>query len=148
MYSCVFFGHRDYHYERFQEWIESILIDLIENYDVRQFYSGARGNFDWMCIKIIRDLKNRYPYIQCIRVWAYMPNTDEEEEYFDGSVYVLEKRVPPLYAILETNKQLLNKVEYILSGVTHSWGGAWSAAEYGRKQGKTIINVVKEEKSL
>ena len=146
MYSCVFFGHRDYHYECFEGRIRDSLIDLIENYNVKQFYCGARGNFDWICAKIVHGLKKRYPFIKCIRVWAYMPKKEEEQEYFDGSVYLLEKSVPPLYAIVETNKHLLDKVEYILSGVMHTWGGAWAAVERGKRKGKTIINIAKEEK--
>ena len=142
MYSCAFFGHRDYNYHCFEERIKDILIHFIENYDVQHFYCGARGNFDRTCTKIVYQLKKKYPFIQCIRVWAYMPNKAEEQQYFDGSVYLLDKKVPPLYAITETNKRLVDKVDFILSGVMHAWGGAWAAVERGRKQGKTVVSLI------
>ena len=141
MCSCVFFGHRDYPYEHFEKQIKNSVVTLIENYGVREFYCGARGNFDWTCAKIVHEFKRQYPFIRCIRVWAYMPTENEAQEYFDGSVYLLEKRVPLLYAIVETNKRLLDKVEYILSGVMHAWGNAWAMVEQGKKKGRTIIYI-------
>ena len=41
MKACVFFGHRDDNYCRYKERIVEILIDLIENSGVTQFYSGG-----------------------------------------------------------------------------------------------------------
>ncbi len=143
MYSCAFFGHRDYPYEKFKTQIKDSLMDLIENHHVNQFYCGARGNFDWVCAKVLFELKAKYPFIKCVRVWAYIPQKNEEEDYFDESVYLLERNVSPLYAIAETNKLLVDRVEYILSGVMHTWGGAWSAVERGIKKGKTVIHIEK-----
>lgn len=148
MYSCAFFGHRDYPYENFEGQIRDSLIDLIENYEVKEFYCGARGDFDWLCAKIVYKLKAQYPFIKCICVWSYMPQKNERHPYFDGSVYLLEKKVPSLYAISETNRRLVDKVEYIISGVMHTWGGAWAAVERGIKKGKTIIHIAKQEKKL
>lgn len=147
MYSCAFFGHREYSYERFKGRIRDSLIDLIENYNVKQFFCGARGDFDWTCAKIVHELKEQYPFIQCIRVWAYLPQKEEDCTYFDGSVYLLERRVPPQYAVIETNKRLVDKVEYILSGVMHTWGGAWTAEQRAMGKGKTVIRIVKKENS-
>ena len=95
MYSCAFFGHRDYPYENFEGQIRDSLIDLIENYEVKEFYCGARGDFDWLCAKIVYKLKAQYPFIKCICVWSYMPQKNERHPYFDGSVYLLEKKYRP-----------------------------------------------------
>lgn len=140
MSSCAIFGHSEYLYERDKDKIEKGLMDLIECCGVTEFYLGMRGNFDVLCSVILQKLKKKYPKIRCIKVWAYMPQGGQGvDRRFDGSVYLLEKRVPPLYAIIETNKSLVRKADYIFSGVVHDWGGAWTAVEYAKKQGKRVI---------
>lgn len=141
MYACAFFGHRDYDYEKNINQIEDCIIDLIKNKGVTKFYAGARGNFDWVCIRIVYKLKEIYPNITCTRVWSYIPKEENEQErkYFDDSVYLLERKVPPLYAIAETNKILVEKMDYVLSGVLHTWGGAWAAVEHAKKKEKKVI---------
>ena len=46
MKSCAFFGHGDIDYRAYKENIENSIVDLIENYQVTQFYTGGRGAFD------------------------------------------------------------------------------------------------------
>ena len=144
MGACAIFGHGDFLYERYRAKIEKGLDILIREKHVTDFYVGARGNFDLLCIEILRKLKKVNTNIKIIRVWSYIPQEEQKDEtnFFDGSVYLLEKRVPPLYAIVETNKCMVKKVDYIFSGVVHEWGGAWTAVEYAKKQGKSIIEVL------
>ena len=61
--------------------------------------------------------------------------------FFDDSVYLLERTVPPKYAILETNYTLIRKVDFIVSGVKYTFGGAAKAIDYAKKQKKTVIDV-------
>ena len=101
---------------------------------------GMRGNFDVLCSVILQKLKKVYPQVCCIKVWAYIPQSGQElHGCFDGSVYLLERRVPPMYAITETNKSMVRTADYIFSGVVHDWGGAWSAVLYAKKQGKRVV---------
>lgn len=50
--------------EQYREKLLHIIIDLIENKDVIQFYSGFRGDFDLYCSSLIYELKDRYPHIK------------------------------------------------------------------------------------
>ncbi|MBQ3019252.1 MAG: hypothetical protein IJD77_01520 [Clostridia bacterium] len=72
-----------------------------------------------------------------------MPQKKEEYDlpYFDDSVYVLEKKVLPRFAIIETNKALIDKVDFVVSGVYHSFGGALQAVEYAKRKGKSIVDI-------
>lgn len=147
--SCAFFGHRHMVAEQYRDKLLQIVTDLIENKGVIQFYSGFRGNFDVYCSRIIYELKERYPQIKNTKVLSYMPAVyddpdyvDKLPEYFDDSVYLLEKRVPQRLAILETNKCLVDKVDYIVAGVTLHGGGAYSALEYAYKRKKPIISII------
>lgn len=143
MRSCAFFGHRDYDYREQEEMIRGIIIELIERYSVTQFYAGGRGKFDHTCARIVHNLKEKYPHITLTKVLSYIPT--EKEKYtgtnYDGSVYLLERYVPKKYAIIETNKALVDKVDFIISGVDHDWGGAAKAVEYAYAKKKAVLEV-------
>lgn len=143
MASCAFFGHRNMNTEQYREKLLHIIIDLIENMGVTHFYSGYRGDFDRFCSNIIFELKGKYPHITNTTVLSYIPdNNFVLPSCFDDSIYLLERQVPKKLAIIETNKRLTDKVDYIISGViTHS-GGAYAALEYAYKRKKPIISVI------
>lgn len=149
MKSCAFFGHRNMNVEQYREKLLNIIVDLIENKGVVQFYSGFRGDFDVFCSYLIHELKARYPQIKNTMVFSYLPEVSENPEYnfelpkcFDDSVYLLERQVPKRLAIIETNKCLVDKVDYIIAGVMTHGGGAYAACEYANKKKKPIINVI------
>ena len=72
MKTCVFFGHRNFDYEPYREKIEQIVVDLIENEGVTDFYNGGRGRFDSICTEIVQKLKIRYPQICNILILSYI----------------------------------------------------------------------------
>ena len=134
--------------EQYREKLLHIIIDLIENKDVIQFYSGFRGDFDLYCSSLIYELKDRYPHIKNTMVLSYIPGSMNENDgitlpkYFDDSVYLLERSVPKRLAIIETNKCLVDAVDFIVAGVITQCGGAYMACEYAYKRKKPIINVI------
>ena len=140
MKSCAFFGHRQGNYSPEEEKLRDILIDLIENEGVTQFYAGGRGNFDRFCASVVATLKKKYPQIRMTLVLSYIPK--EKEEYtsfcYDDSVYLLERQVPKRFAIIETNKAIVDRVDFVVSGTKLSFGGAATAVEYARKRTRVI----------
>ena len=141
MKSCAFFGHRDTNYELQRERIWQILINLIEREGITQFYSGNRGSFDRLCSGLVDELKVRYPYIRNTMVLSYLPTRNFIlPACYDDSIFLLERAVPPAYAILETNKKLVEIVDVILSGVVYNFGGAYKACDYARKKRKVIVS--------
>ena len=84
-------------------------------------------------------------------VLSYIPEakTDDNSAFylpkcFDDSVYLLERSVPKRLAIIETNKCLVDKVDYIIAGVMTHFGGAYMACEYAYKRKKPIISLIDE----
>ena len=74
-----------------------------------------------------------------------MPNKDFElGSYFDGTVYLLEKRVPLKFSINHTNRKLVETADYIISGVTRAFGGAKTACDYAKRLYKTVFYVVED----
>ena len=147
MVSCAIFGHSEYNYESYTAKIEEKLLELIKNANVTQFFLGGRGAFDALCVKLLRKLQMEFSAVKIIQVYAYIPQEKRtyKNDLFDASVYLLERRVPPLYAIIESNKCMVKKVDYIFSGIMHEWGGAWQAVNYAKKQGKRIVTLLKSE---
>jgi uncharacterized phage-like protein YoqJ len=144
MKACAFFGHRDWGLEEGKEEIKNSIVHLIENYEVTQFYSGGRGNFDNLCSQLVCELKSKYPHIKNTLVLSYIPKKKEEyglPEKYDDSVYLLEESVPPRFAIVKTNEIMIDKSDYLIIGVRKSWGGAYRACEYAKKRKKTIIQI-------
>ncbi len=76
-------------------------------------------------------------------VLSYIPQTPiGEPEYafklpdcFDDSIYVLERSVPKKFAIIETNKCVVDMVDFIVAGVMTHFGGA-----YGESNTATLRN--------
>ena len=148
MKACAFFGHRRYGYEGCREIIKSSIVDLIENYGVTQFYSGGRGEFDNLCSSIVYELKKEYPHIKNTLVLSYLPVKKEEyglPEKYDDSAYFLENRVPPRFAIVKTNEEMIKHTDFVLSGVVWRRGGAYQACEYARRKGKKVIFILQKE---
>ena len=135
MKTCVFFGHRDINYQIHKEKLVQTLTDLIKNEEFTQFYSGGRGAFDRFCAEVVGELKKSYPQIRNTLVFSYLPPANEKfclPSYYDDSVYLLEKRVPPRYAILATNKAMVDKADCLVVGIAWKRGGAWQAVEYAQ----------------
>lgn len=143
MKTCAFFGHRNMNVEQYREKLLHIIIDLIENKGVTQFYSGFRGDFDRFCSYAVYKLKTKYPNLKNTMILSYIPNKEFAlPKWFDDSIYLLERSVPKRLAIIETNKCLVNKADYIIAGVITHGGGAYAALEYAYKIKKQIVNVI------
>ena len=129
--------------EQYRDKLLRIITDLINNSGVTQFYSGFRGDFEVFCSLLIQELKMQYPQIKNTLVLSYIPNGEFIlPDCFDGSVYLLERKVPKRLAIIETNKRIVDKVDCIVAGVMTHGGGAYNALEYAYKRKKPIINVI------
>lgn len=63
--TCSFFGHRYTNLNEEQiEKLKNIIEDLIVNKNVQCFLFGSRSDFDYICHKIVSELKEKYPNIQ------------------------------------------------------------------------------------
>lgn len=142
MAVCTFFGHRECP-DTIKPKLQEILVDLIVNHGVDMFYVGNQGQFDAIVRGALRDLKKEYPQIDYAVVLAYMPG--ERNDYDDYSDTMLPEGIEvvyPRYAISWRNNWLLKQADYVVTYITHSWGGAAQYATKAKKQGKTVIDLV------
>ena len=145
MPACTFFGHRDCP-SSIKPKLREVLIDLIENQSVDMFYVGNKGAFDQLVRSILRELVQEYPQINYSVVLERLPgkqNEDYPEDFSDTMLPEGIEEVPPRFAIVWRNKWMLRQSDYVVTYVTHSWGGAAQFAEMAERQKKAVINLAK-----
>ena len=141
---CTFFGHRDCP-ESSRPKIRQAVANLIENHGVTMFYVGNQGNFDRLVQSALKETERIYPNVRYAVVLAYMPsvgetgNADLHTILPDG----IEK-VPRRFSILWRNKWMLERAEYVVTYVTHPWGGAAKFQALARKRNKRVVELTTE----
>lgn len=143
MSVCTFFGHRDCP-ETIRPKLHAALVELIEEHGVDSFYVGNHGTFDRMVRSLLRELSERYPHIRYSVVLAYVPQRWDEfdqRDFSDTMVPEGVETVPPRFAIAWRNKWMLREADYVVTYITHGWGGAAQYAEMAERWGKTIIRL-------
>lgn len=142
MKVCSFFGASSWSYTGYEERLKAIIVELIEKYEVVQFYSGGRGNFDRLAASTVGELRGKYSFIKNTLVLSYISKKDFVlSDIYTDSVYLLERSVPPRYAILETNKAMIDRSDFVVTAARFSFCGAQKAKEYALKKKKRIIDL-------
>ena len=141
MAICTFFGHRECP-NTIRSQLNEVLVDLITNRDVDMFYVGNQGRFDAIVRGVLRELKKEYPQINYAVVLAYMPGKQTEyDDYSDTMLPEGIESVHPRYAISWRNNWMLRQSDYVVTYITHSWGGAAKYAARAKCQGKCIYSL-------
>ncbi len=141
MAVCAFFGHRDCP-EMIKPKLNEVLVDLITSYGVNMFYVGHQGQFDAYVHSELKNLKQNYSQINYAVVLAYMPGKQNEyDDYSDTMLPEGIESVHPHYAISWRNNWLIQQADYVVTYITHSWGGAAQYAEKAKRQKKIVINI-------
>ena len=142
MATCTFFGHRECP-DSIQTILKEQLINLIEQQQVDLFYVGHQGSFDRIVRHTLHELMLLYPHIKYYIVLAYMPYAPKEYDDIDYSLALLPdgiETVPKRFAISWRNKWMLQQADYVVTYITHSWGGAAQYAKMAERYGKNMIN--------
>ena len=140
--TCTFFGPRNAP-DTIKPVLRETIIDLIENKGVNLFYVGNQGAFDRMTIKVLRELKEKYPETEYFIVLAYVPQYKEKSGFNEGETIYPQclDKTPPKYAIIKRNNWMLRKSDYVIAYVTHITSGAYEFKHLAEKKGKRVINL-------
>ena len=68
---------------------------------------------------------------------AYL-NRDTDASRYDSTTYPPLEKVPPRYAIVKRNEWMVCESDVVISGVTHSWGGASKTLEFAQRKNKVM----------
>ena len=136
--NVTFCGHSKlYQTENISKWLDIILPALIEG-GANTFYLGGYGDFDRLATAAVRRQKAVYPHIESILVLPYL-NRKFDVSAYDSTTYPPLENVPPRYAITKRNQWMVCESDVVISGVTHSWGGAAKTLDCAGRRGKVIF---------
>ena len=141
MKICTFFGHRDCP-NTIEPKLQDVLEELIIHHHVDTFYVGNEGQFDALVYRTLQELKKTYPHIRVAVVLAYMPGKKTDGNHYEDTMLPdgIES-TPPRYAISKRNDWMLKQADYVVTYITHPFGGASHYAEKAIRQKKTVINL-------
>jgi len=108
------------------------------------FYVGQQGVYDAIVRSVLKELVSVYPHIRYAVVLERIPQKRDEFDTRDYSDTMLPEgieTVPPRFAISWRNKWMIKQSDYVVTYITHSWGGAAMFAEIAERQKKSVINV-------
>ena len=143
MPACTFFGHHDCP-DSVKPLIRSALTDLIEQHAVDVFYVGRQGAFDRMVHAVLKELQSLYPHICYAVVLERLPAKADAYPAFSPVETLFPEgleSVPPRFAISQRNRWMLQQSDYVMTYITHPWGGAAQYAALAAKQKKQIISL-------
>lgn len=118
--TCCFFGHRKINKTpELVERLTTTIKELIENRDVTTFLFGSKSEFNSLCLDVVTNLKEQYPFIKRVYVRAAYP--DISESYTDyllesyEETYFLEKlRNAGRASYVERNQEMIDKSEFCI----------------------------------
>ena len=126
MSTCTFFGHHDCPVT-VERTLYMALVDLVEEHRVDTFYVGRQGAFDAIALSALKNLIHQYPHIQYSVVLERIPGKCNCIGNYEGINTMLPEgieTVHPRYAILWRNNWMLDRSDFIVAYIKHSWGGA------------------------
>lgn len=125
----------------------TILIDEINKNPTCKFYLGGYGDFDGLCLRMLKDLKTDFPEIELIFITPYLDKNYSKLEFaknhYDGVIFPPLESVPRKFAILKRNEWMVEQADLVIAYVKYSWGGAAKTLEYSKRKKKRIINIAK-----
>lgn len=140
---CALFGHGNTP-DAIYPQLKNEMVKLIRDQNITEFLVGTHGAFDRMALKILRELSREHPQISYNVVLAYIPGGGAVSSVYEPAETLFPmgiEKVPKRFAITWRNKWMVRESETILCYINHPWGGAAQAVEYGRRQGKTVVNL-------
>ena len=142
----TFCGHSNYSYDdTIKEKLRDLLLQNIKKNPACKFYLGGYGNFDSLCLKILKELKINFPNIQLLFITPYLNNEYSKLKtaklYYDGIIYPPLENIPLRFCISRRNEWMIDKADLIIAFVKYSWGGAAKTLDYAKRKKALFCNL-------
>ena len=130
------------------ETIKRTIIENIKNSDQIFFYCGGYGDFDNICAKACRCIKNEHYNCEVLFITPYITESQQKKikylinaHLYDSTIYPPLENVPLKFAISKRNEWMVENADIIIAYVNRTFGGAYKTLQYARKKKKHIINL-------
>ncbi len=164
--TCCFFGHRkiketDSLKNKLYESIENLII----NNNVSIFLFGSKSYFNTLCLDVVTELKEKYPFIERVYVRAEYPHISEEYktyllESYEDTYYPESIKNAGKAVYIERNFEMIDKSDYCIIYYIEDYlppkrkennflntyyqpaSGTKTAYEYAKRKNKPIIRII------
>lgn len=171
-HTCCFFGHRKINEtDDLKKELYNVIEDLILTQNVNIFLFGSKSEFNSLCLEVVTELKEIYPYIKRVYVRAAFENIDMGyEKYllesYEKTYYPEKIRGAGKAAYVERNYEMIDKSKYCVIYYDEDYkpprrrnskrdlveyqpkSGTKIAYDYAEKKENKIINLCKRRKQV
>ena len=146
--TITFCGHSNFSFDNtVKEKLRGLLLQKIRKNPACKFYLGGYGDFDSLCLSILKELKIQFPNIELLFITPYLDNNYSKLEtaklYYDGIIYPPLENVPRRFCISKRNEWMVDEADFVIAFVKYSWGGAAKTLEYTKRKNVEFFNLAK-----
>lgn len=144
--TITFCGHSNFSFDNtVKEKLRELLLQKIRKNHACKFYLGGYGDFDSLCLSILKELKVQFPNIELLFITPYLDDNYSKLEtaklYYDGIIYPPLENVPRRFCISKRNEWMVNEADLVIAFVKYSWGGAAKTLEYVKRKKVKFFNL-------
>jgi uncharacterized phage-like protein YoqJ len=144
--TITFCGHSNFSFDNtVKEKLRELLLQEIRKNPACKFYLGGYGDFDSLCLSILKELKIQFPNIELLFITPYLDDNYSKLEtaklYYDGIIYPPLENVPRRFCISKRNEWMVDEADLVIAFVKYSWGGAAKTLEYAKRKKVEFFNL-------
>ena len=144
--TITFCGHSNFSFDNtVKEKLRELLLQEIRKNPACKFYLGGYGDFDSLCLSILKELKIQFPNIELLFITPYLDDNYSKLEtaklYYDGIIYPPLENVPRRFCISKRNEWMVDEADFVIAFVKYSWGGAAKTLEYAKRKKVEFFNL-------
>ena len=144
--TITFCGHSNFSFDNtVKEKLKELLLQEIRKNPACKFYLGGYGNFDSLCLNILKEIKADFPAIELLFITPYLNDNYSKLEtaklYYDGIIYPPLENVPRRFCISKRNEWMVDEADFVIAFVKYSWGGAAKTLEYAKRKKVEFFNL-------
>ena len=144
--TITFCGHSNFSFDNtVKEKLRELLLQEIRKNPACKFYLGGYGDFDSLCLSILKELKIQFPNIELLFITPYLDDNYSKLEtaklYYEGIIYPPLENVPRQFCISKRNEWMVNEADFLIAFVKYSWGGAAKTLEYAKRKKVGFFNL-------
>ena len=144
--TITFCGHSNFSFDNtVKEKLKELLLQEIRKNPACKFYLGGYGDFDSLCLNILKEIKADFPAIELLFITPYLNDNYSKLEtaklYYDGIIYPPLENVPRRFCISKRNEWMVNEADLVIAFVKYSWGGAAKTLKYAKRKKVGFFNL-------
>ena len=149
--TVTFFGHSSFvgtpeHESRILKFLSEKIGDKTAS-----IYLGDKGGFDSFAYTCCDKYRQSHKNTSLIYVTPYITPSYQKkllcyQKRFDAIIYPQIEDKPIRFAISYRNKFMVDSADYVVTYVSHSYGGAYKAYKYAHTKRKSVFNLADYDK--